>query len=191
MRDSWKRSETQDLASVQVEVDWRRAREFLRARLRQEMGSADAAELDDLAQEACVRLLRALRRERAERLEGLMSTIAHRTWTDHLRRRVAARKWLARSDAAAANIPDPRALREHLLGNVVARIELVVLELFHKHGMHECHDLARAHFDERDWRSVAAASGVKEPAVRKRWSRCVAFLRVELAHDPQLWFLRL
>jgi RNA polymerase sigma factor (sigma-70 family) len=191
MRDSWKRSEDQDLAGVQVEVDWRRAREFLRARLRQEMGSADAAELDDLAQEACVRLLRALRRERAERLEGLMATIAHRTWTDHLRRRVVARKWLARSDEAAVNTPDPRALRDHLLGNVVARIELIVLELFHKHGMTECRDLARAHFDERDWRKVAADSGVKEPAVRKRWSRCLAFLRGELAKDPQLWFLHL
>lgn len=171
---------------VDAQIDWVHARRFLRDRLASEVDAHEDAHVDDLVQEACVRLLRAVRRERVAQLEGLMATIARRTWADHVRRRILARRWFESNDVRAAMTPDPRSLHDPLLGDLLARVELVVLESFRRHGRAECQELAHAHFDGREWSAVAASQGLTDVAVRKRWSRCLELLRGEIERDPQL-----
>jgi DNA-directed RNA polymerase specialized sigma24 family protein len=169
-----------------AQIDWAQARRFLRDRLAREVDAKEEAHLDDLVQEACVRLLRAVRREPVAQLEGLMATIARRTWADHVRRRILARRWFEWSDARAAQTPDPRPLHDPLLGDLLARVELVVLESFHRQGRFECEQLTLAHFAGQEWSGFAADHGLTDVAVRKRWSRCLEMLRGEIERDPQL-----
>jgi RNA polymerase sigma factor (sigma-70 family) len=168
------------------EIDWNAARRFLRRRLELEVSGTERQELDDLVQEACVNLLRAVRRESARDLEGLMTVIARRTHTDFVRRRIRARRTLAPAGLDGIDAADPRSPHDDLVGELHRRLELIVLELFQRHGAGDCQALARAYFAEHDWAQVARELGMSHEAVRKRWSRCLEVPRRELAADPQL-----
>lgn len=172
-------------------IDWTQARRFLRERLRHEVDAGDESLLDDLVQEACVRLLRACRREGVKQLEGLMTTIARRTWADHLRRRILARRWFeSYGDEIEASV-DGRSLHDPSFGDVLERVELIVGEYFRRQAKPECLQLATAHFEGQGWNSVASELGVSDVAVRKRWSRCLSLLRDEFESDPALRALAL
>jgi len=173
-------------------LPWDEARRTLLQHLRRHAAGRDPDQLEDLAQEACVRLLRAVRREPARDVDGLMASLAHRTWVDHVRRwrRAQARFGLsdqdldALADPAAGGGSDPTS-DDPSLGHLLDRLELVVQEVFVGAGAEACADLARAFFAGRDWRQVADDLGVDHATVRKRWSRCLARVRDALRRDPQ------
>ncbi len=149
-------------------------------------GSSDEL-VEDLRQEALVRLMRALRHAEARNLEALTTEIARRTAIDHLRSR---RRWEAlvepwseeTGELADAMAPDPAEM-----GDPLERVRFGVMAFFES-GQSECLELARAYFRELDWLTVAAACGRSPEAVRKQWSRCVAALRAAVRTDPdRLW----
>ena len=167
-------------------IDWIHARQFLRERLRREIDACDESQLDDLVQEACVRLLRACRRESIQQLEALMATIARRTWADHLRRRIVARRWLEPYGDEFESTPADRPLYDPQFGDILQRLELVIGEFFRRQAKPECQQLATAHFEGRGWNNVANELSISDVTVRKRWSRCVSLLRDEFERDPAL-----
>ena len=165
------------------EVDWESARAFLRRRLRDQLRGTDASTIEDLTQEALVRLLRALRREGARHLAGLMSEIARRTATDHIRSKVRWRHVRERLEQESGWDGSPQALHE--LGDPLANLRFVVLEFF-RSGAAPCADLARLYFEEQTWQLVALRRGTSHAAIRKQWSRCLEQLRTAAARDPEL-----
>lgn len=164
-------------------LDWEEVNNALRRHLGRRAGAADRQFLDDLVQEACIRLLRAARRSRVENLDALVSTVAHRTWVDFIRRRM---RWRRVFTADSERTPEAAAPDGHAYGDVRDRLQFIVLELFEREGAEGCRDLARAYFAEMDWKTVAASRKQGYAAVRKRWSRCVEEVRRLMKQDPHL-----
>jgi DNA-directed RNA polymerase specialized sigma24 family protein len=175
---------TQDRADRDptADLDWDRMRTLLRNHLLRRAESGDRDHLDDLVQEACVRLLRASRRGPVESPDALAATIARRTWVDHIRRRTRWRNLFVAETGQEA----PALSGGPAFGDVRDRLQFIVTELLESNGSHGCLDLARAYFAERDWKTVAAAAGRSYAAVRKQWSRCVTEVRDLIRRDPHL-----
>lgn len=171
-------------AATEIDIRWDEAGEFLRRRLRFELPASSHGNLDDLVQESLVRLLRAVRRERIENLEALMTEIARRTAIDSLRRRSRWTALVRAEDGGFAEVADPRA-RADEIGDPVERLRFVVLEFFTVNES-RCRELAVAFFAERDWKSVALAQGRSHAAVRKQWSLCLERLRAAARADRTL-----
>ncbi len=173
------------MAPAEPPFDWEEARRFLRERIAAQLRPLDGAALDDLTQEALVRLLRAVRRQEATNPNGLMYEVARRTCIDLIRRR---RRWaqivrpMRDSDAPAAPGPFDGAG----LGDPVERIRFTVLEYFRVHDA-PCREAAENYFAGMDWQSVAARLGKSHAAIRKQWSRCVQRLREAARKNPG-WF---
>jgi len=165
-------------------VDWAAARAFLRRRIGAALQSGDGATLDDLAQDALVRLLRAVRREGARNLPGLMAMIARRTATDHIRAKI---RWKLFQQALSRLAPSPSgALPSPEIGDPLHNLRFLVLEFFR--GGTLCAELARAYFEEQKWEGVASHLGRSHEAVRQQWSRCLGRLRAAAQRDPDfLW----
>ncbi len=177
---------------VPLPMSWEEARRTLLQHLQRHAAGRDPDHLEDLAQEACVRLLRAVRREAPRDLNGLMASLAHRTWVDHVRRWRRTRDRFGSPAAMPGSMADPgsagvarEAENDPDLGHLLDRLELVVQEAFLDAGAEACAGLARAFFAERDWRQVADDLGVGHATVRKRWSRCLTLVRDVLRRDPQ------
>jgi DNA-directed RNA polymerase specialized sigma24 family protein len=168
----------------QIPGGWGAARRTLQRRIAGLAGGEDRALLDDLVQEACVRLLRVARREPIDDPEALMTILARRTWIDHLRRQRRAREHFRSLGDGETDVADPAVLPDADLGQLLDRVELMVQEVFIRSGAQECLRLARLYMVAHDWKQVAAESGVGYAAIRKRWSRCLTLLRVEIGKDP-------
>lgn len=164
------------------DLDWKEIRRVLRGHLARRADSGDRDHLDDLVQEACVRLFRASRRGPVENLDGLASTIAKRTWVDFIRRRTRWRKVFSEG-TEWETVP---VFAEYELGDPRDRLQFIVLELFDRNGSDGCRDLARAYFAEMDWKTVAESVNRSYAAVRKQWSRCVQEARRLIREDPKL-----
>jgi DNA-directed RNA polymerase specialized sigma24 family protein len=165
-------------------VDWRSARERLRTYLTRSLPAADRQHLEDLVQEGLVRLLAAVRREQPRNFEALLNTITQRTRIDFIRRRARWRAVFAvlqEGDDAAARGRDGEA---HELGDLLERLEFVVHGLLARDAAEECRALAEAYLKRQRWERVAAERALKADALRKRWSRCLEWIRRELAGDP-------
>lgn len=164
-------------------IQWDDARRFMRERIAAQLQPLDGPLLDDLTQEALVRLLRAVRREEAMRPEGLMHEIARRTCIDLIRRR---RRWglvLRPMPEGEPNVAAPPSRDGRFLGDPVERIRFTVLEYFRVNEA-PCREVAEAYFDGQDWQSVAARMGRSHAAIRKQWSRCVQRLREAARRNP-------
>jgi RNA polymerase sigma factor (sigma-70 family) len=161
-------------AAHEAEIRWEEAGAFARLRLRYELPPSAHGQIEDLAQETLVRLLRAVRREPVENVEALMTEIARRTAIDWLRRRT---RWSALVTEAplADEIPDRRARPEDL-GDPLERLQFMVLEFFDARDA-RCRELAVAFFADQDWKVVAESQGRSHDAIRKQWSRCIELLR--------------
>lgn len=165
-----------------TEVHWGEARAFLSRAIRHELFSREGAILEDLVQEACVRLLRALRREPAINLEGLMTEIARRTVVDYKRRTIRARATFQPMGDETPDAPDPNARESGELGDPLERLRFLVDQFF-KVRSPECCALARAYFEREDWKAVAVRLGQGYDAVRQKWSRCLTRLRAAARED--------
>jgi RNA polymerase sigma factor (sigma-70 family) len=170
-------------AAADTWIDWHAARRFMRNCLRENMGTSDPADLDDLVQEALIRLLRAVRKEPVREVEALMRTIARRTAIDLIRRRrrwKSVRQQLDQTEAGSPLVA-PALLTD--AADPLDRIRFVVLEFF---GGSEssCSKLAQAYFEAKKWEAVATHLQESVVVVRKRWSRCLAQLRERAMQDP-------
>lgn len=161
---------------VETEVDWDDARRFIQRVIRHRVGHADPSTIDDLTQEALVRLLRALRHEGARNLEGLMTEIARRTAIDWIRTRGRWGRLVRPLDDATDDPADPSVSLPDEFGDPDERIRFTVLEYFSARSP-GCHALAIAFFQDEDWQRVAERTGRGYAAVRKQWSRCIEALR--------------
>ena len=168
------------------ELDWTQVRAVLRRHLHEQLPSGDRDSLEDLVQEALVRLLRVRRREPIANLDALLHTLTRRTCIDFLRRK---RRWTLLIDAGGVDVtelPGPARSAPWAMGDGGERIEFVVGALFEREGHHECGSLAQEFFSERDWSVVARERNLSAAAVRKRWSRCLDTLRRAVRADPWL-----
>ncbi|HKQ59507.1 MAG TPA: sigma-70 family RNA polymerase sigma factor [Candidatus Eisenbacteria bacterium] len=163
-------------AKQEADVHWDEARAFLKRVVRKHFGRPDETQIDELTQEALVLLLRAVRREGARNLEGLMTVIGRRVVIDYIRNR---QRWARIVQPMADDGPepsDPSAGTPETFGDPDQRTRFVVLEYFQARSP-KCHELALAFFGEEDWRRVATRLGQAYSAIRQQWSRCVKTLR--------------
>lgn len=172
----------------ETEIDWNETTLFMRHRLTRKLGRVDELTLEDLTQEACVRLLRAVRRESATNPHALMTTIADRTAISYIRRITRERPIFEPLTEVTENLPDPKSETQEVPGDIQERVELVVQEVFRSRRS-SCLELAMAFFEKRNWSAVADALGISHDAVRARWSRCVALLRKVVTADPEFRLL--
>lgn len=169
-----------------VALDWDAIRLSLRRAIGGLASGADAAMVDDLVQEACVRFLRVSRREAVREPEALLATLARRTWYDHLRRTVRTRERFQDLGDKELDLAGPAPEWEAALGDPAERLAQVVQEIFMGRGASECLDLLRHFLAATSWQQLATRQGVAYPALRKRWSRCLVLVRTELAADTEL-----
>lgn len=165
------------------EIDWGKARETIRRGIRYRLGVAESPDLEDLTQESVIRLLRTVRREGAKNTGSLIAVIVGRVVAQYLRYQTRRRLRFSPlgSETAEARDADPRHAPDYL-GDPVERLELLVIEIFHRHRS-SCIELARFYFLSRDWKSVAEEMGIPHDAVRARWKRCVELLRTVIRGD--------
>jgi DNA-directed RNA polymerase specialized sigma24 family protein len=157
-------------------IDWDHARRFLREALLRMPYRKDPDLVEDLVQEALVRLLRFTRGGLPIRnLDALMNTLAKRTLVDYLRHKGVRESVMADCEGEIPDTPDPGP-RPDESGDRLALIEFLVVEHFTATSA-PCLELARHFFDSLDWNEVARLLGRAPTAVRKQWSRCVEGLR--------------
>lgn len=165
------------------EISWGPAREFLHRCLARTLFRTDPADLEDLTQEALVRLLRACRAREPQNLQALMRAIARRTAIDFIRRRerwarLVCRFANAEAHAVPAGDPPP-----DTGGDPLERVRFLVREFFAQRNR-LCAELAEAFFAERNWQAVAEERRCSSEAVRQQWSRCVKALREAVRRGP-------
>lgn len=168
------------------QLDWNEARSFLRRRMGRKLGQVDPSILEDATQEACVRLLRALRREGAQNPEGLMTTIADRTAISIIRRLARERGTTVDIEETAGRAVESRPLSSDILGDLLDRVRFIALEFFKTRNAWLCLKLAQAWFREEPWVVVADQLHMTQESVRKRWERCRKDLVQELQGHPEL-----
>ncbi len=167
-------------------LDWDDVRHKLRRLVRGLAGDTDAAVVDDLVQETCVRLLRVTRREQVREPEALLATLARRTWYDHLRRLVRTRERFQTMGDDGFDAADPAAPWDADLGDPAERLALAVQEIFVSQDATTCLDLLQHYLAAASWQLLATREGVPYTAIRKRWSRCLSLARAQLVADPDL-----
>jgi RNA polymerase sigma factor (sigma-70 family) len=155
-----------------------------RNQIRSRLGSADPHDLDDLSQEAMIRLLRFTRREAPESLEALARSIADRVSIDFIRRRSRWRLVLNENvDLAELDELIPAVSVEHW-GDPSERVGRVLTRCFQ--GAPECFRLAEKFLANVTWSVVAEELGQSHAAVRQRWKRCLDSVRKDLEGDHSL-----
>jgi len=157
-------------------IDWADAGRFLRACLGARDPSLQAADLDDLTQEALIRLVRAVRRGEVANLNALMYELARCTDIDFIRRWNRWRKVFGPMPEGEIAVAAPPSPDGSALGDPIERFRFIALEFFHATNA-PCRELAEFYFRGLDWQSVAARLGRSHEAVRKQWSRCVQRLK--------------
>lgn len=151
-------------------IDWTAATRTMRRMIAARTYRCDAATIDDLTQEALVRLDRVARKEEIRELEAMMHHVARLTVLDHISR---MRRRRTEVDLVNAEGLDNGAARTAALTRAVATL----LRFFEQEGLARCAELARALHAGVEWAEVAASHARTPEAVRKEWSRCAAAAR--------------
>lgn len=170
-------------------IDWAAARAYMLRLLRYRRLRADESALEDLAQEASIRLHRAVRREAPRNLEALMTDIAHKTALDHIRSRT---RW-AQLMVEGEPDPDrcgalPPAHPEHV-GDPLERLRFLLLNAFDA----VCPAVlprVEARLDGLSWDEIVLAEAgrgrhVTAAALRKEFERAVAKVRTHLTNRDE------
>lgn len=173
---------------LEYQIDWDAARTTMRRAIARQLGSVEPSDLEDLVQEASIRLLRTVRNEGVRNLGALINVVATRTAVDHVRIRVRWRRLFQLLGDEAVEWQRPASAPENPLGDPEERLELIVIEVFQKHRT-SCVELARAFFCCRDWITVARDLRLSHDTVRGRWARCLALLRKLCREDPEAGIL--
>lgn len=161
--------------------DWADVRAFVRRRVRHTAPSLGDDDVDEVTQEALVRLLRAVERTPIRNAEALMNEVARRTAIDHLRSRTRWSRLLSPWDGVGP--PEDTLPVQAPVGDPIERLRFVVLEFFVANEA-PCAELARQHFAGWRWDEIAERTQRSAAAVRKQWSRCMQVLRERFAAGP-------
>ena len=165
------------------EIDWNRARSLLRTRIRSQLGRCDEMQLEDLAHEGLVILLRLARGQGFQNLDGLVVNVARNVAINEIRRLKRRRARLVDWDQ---NLEQILRLPESGLDewdDSLRELWFLVLEFFRVRKA-SCHSLATAYAELGDWKAAAARLGLEHDAARQQWSRCARMFRDELRRDP-------
>jgi len=170
-----------------TEMQYQTARQFLYRCLRKRLFGFTEEDVQDATQDATLRLIRFLRREEARNLDALLNVICQRTAVDVIRsKRRGPALVPIQEDTPDEETPDHPAVvtpKDDLPGvSNLDRLRFLVLEFFR--GSEVCLKLARAYFDQRNWKEVAEEIRSSHAAVRQQWSRCVAKLRAVARQSP-------
>ncbi len=108
--------------------DWAQVRTFVRRRVRHTVPDLRDDDVDEVTQEALVRLLRVVEHTSIRNAEALMNEVARRTAIDHLRARTRWARVLAPWDGIEP--PEDALPVERPLADPVERLRFTVLEFF-------------------------------------------------------------
>lgn len=168
-------------SSNDPDLDWNAARQFCLRRLRFRLRFTREEEIEDLAQECLVGLLRFSRREALRTPEAVMTVIADRIAVSWIRSPRSRGLELPLEDGEGKTVDVP-APAEHD-ATALERLRFAVMEFFRETSA-PCHELAGFFFRDLDWELVAGKVGRSYLAVRKQWSRCYESLQREEAREP-------
>jgi hypothetical protein len=169
--------------SRESEIDWSRSRTLLRTRIHAQLGRCEKPQLEDLAHEALIILMRQARREGVRDLDGLVTLVARSVATNEVRRLKRKRSRLADWDQ---NLEQILRLPEADTGewdDSLRELWFLLLEFFRVHHA-SCHLLAVTYAELGDWKAAGGRLGLEYDAVRQQWSRCAGLFRDELRRDP-------
>lgn len=153
------------------DLDWVRARQVFTAFLRHRLPAIPSDALEDLVQEALVRLLHMSRRESIRNLEAVANTISDSVVSNHFRAQKRRHAFLQRLARHLDGLVDPGTL-----GDPMDRVHFIVIAYFRK-VQAPCAELAEHYFSKIEWRTLAERQGRSHADIRQRWSRCTERLR--------------
>src|SRR5262245_51943073 len=165
------------------EIDWNRARSFLRTRIRAQLGRCEESQLEDLTHEGLIVLLRLARREGIRNVDGLIASVARTVAINEIRRLKRRRAHLADWDRSLDQILKLPTSNPDEWDDSLQELWFLVLEFFRVRKV-QCHALAMAYAELGDWKATAARVGLEHDAARQQWSRCARMFRDELRRDP-------
>ncbi len=168
-------------------ADWPSTLADLRRRVASHLRGWDPADIEDCAQDAALRVVRAVEREGWPRNpNGLFTVIARRAAIDFIR----VRRRRPRHERLDENleIADTEALRRSLsdVHEEMQAKALRVLHYFHSRQA-RCEPLARARAEGLDLKSFAERSGQSHGAVLQQWSRCMRRLFESIRRGELHW----
>jgi RNA polymerase sigma factor (sigma-70 family) len=176
--DDWRDNLSTSFPQKTDRINWVYARNFLLRFLGKRLDGIDPHEIEDITQEALIRLYRANERLSINNLEAIMIRIGRWCCVDYFRRRERWPLLMDPSNPVITKIEDPRPDPSEQIADPRERIEFVITEFFEQNNA-ACRKLATAYFERRSWNSVARGIGKTAAAVRKQWERCVQQLRKE------------
>lgn len=169
-----------------IEIDWDSTLAELRRRVASQVRNWSAADVEDCAQDAALRVVRFVQREGWPlHPQGLFSVIARRAAIDFIR--VRARRATHEpfdEDRTVVAVP-----RSDELGELREEVMAKALRVLHYFRVNHarCEPLARARADGVDLRAFAEGSGQSHGAVLQQWSRCRKHLFESIRRGELPW----
>lgn len=163
-------------------VNWKEARDRMRRVIAANLkGRVGPDEIEDLVQECCVGLMRAVLRGDVQSLEALEVTIAKRAAIDRMRRRRGIEWTSGGSDPEVLNrLPSPEAEDDPTFSP--EELQFYVREVLRAMNA-PCRELFEQFVRALNLRVVAERLGISHAAARKRWERCRGRAREILLAD--------
>jgi RNA polymerase sigma factor (sigma-70 family) len=158
-------------------VSWREAQRFLAVSLRAHaFVHLDAGTLDDLVQDASIRLHRAADRLNVTNAHGLMVDIARKTLLDHARRTMRRARLFEEAAHGVEAVDRSRARERARARDRSESLRAALLQLFARHSP-ECLPLAKARLRDASWEEISRATGRRPATLRQMWHRGLVKLR--------------
>jgi len=165
------------------EIDWSRSRTLLRTRIHAHLGACEEPQLEDLAHEALIILMRLARREGVGDLDGMVTAVALSIATNEARRLQRSRSRQVDWDQNLEQILRLPETESGEWDDSLRELWFLLLEYFRVHHA-SCHSLAMTYAELGDWKAAGERLGLEHDAVRLQWSQCAGLFRDELRRDP-------
>lgn len=158
------------------QIEWSTASRSMRRMIAARLFRPEPSVVDDLTQEALIRLMRIARTQDVRNVEATMRHVVYWTVGDHLRRHT--------NDASLDDVG------EHADGDpawAMQRAASTVLRFFESIGRGECSDRTRDLLAGLTWNDVAERDARSADAVRQEWSRCAKQFRAAYPSSAPLF----
>lgn len=169
-------------------VDWKQARHFITACVRRARYRLDDASVEDVVQDALMRLHRTVSRQPEAGGPGLMADIAKKSLIDHIRSCMRRRRLMEDGGECPLEILG-RAESIERAGDRETRetLRATIVELFEEHCP-ECLPLALQRMEDLSWDEIAAGDSRTPAALRQVWHRGIE--RIRRGASAQSWKIR-